>query len=158
MLLYHGSNVVVENPKLIEQNRFLDFGYGFYTTTNRDQAESFAQKVISRRGGRPILNIYEFDEGVLGELNIKRFNKPDEEWLDHVCMHRSGTYSGEKFDITIGAVANDDVYRTIQVYLSGIIDKETALKALKVKELFDQYVFSTEKAIAMIKFKEWAEV
>ena len=34
MILYHGSNMIVENPKLIEQNRFLDFGYGFYTTTN----------------------------------------------------------------------------------------------------------------------------
>lgn len=36
MILYHGSNVVVEQPKLIEQNRFLDFGYGFYTTTNKE--------------------------------------------------------------------------------------------------------------------------
>lgn len=32
MLLYHGSNVVVSEPKLIQQNRFLDFGFGFYTT------------------------------------------------------------------------------------------------------------------------------
>lgn len=35
MILYHGSNVVVSQPKLIPQNRFLDFGFGFYTTTNR---------------------------------------------------------------------------------------------------------------------------
>ncbi len=35
MILYHGSNIVVEKPRLIEQNRFLDFGYGFYTTTNK---------------------------------------------------------------------------------------------------------------------------
>lgn len=38
MILYHGSNVVVEQPRLVEQNRFLDFGYGFYTTTNKEQA------------------------------------------------------------------------------------------------------------------------
>ena len=36
MILYHGSNVIVEQPKLIRQNRYLDFGFGFYTTTNRD--------------------------------------------------------------------------------------------------------------------------
>lgn len=36
MILYHGSNVTVEYPKLIRQNRYLDFGFGFYTTTNRD--------------------------------------------------------------------------------------------------------------------------
>ena len=27
MILYHGSNVIVSEPKLIEQNRFLDFGF-----------------------------------------------------------------------------------------------------------------------------------
>ena len=35
MILYHGSNLVVSEPKLIQQNRFLDFGFGFYTTTNK---------------------------------------------------------------------------------------------------------------------------
>lgn len=41
MILYHGSNVVVDQPTLIQQNRFLDFGFGFYTTTNKAQAVSF---------------------------------------------------------------------------------------------------------------------
>ena len=50
MILYHGSNVIVDQPKLIRQNRYLDFGFGFYTTTNREQAVNFAQK--SRTDGR----------------------------------------------------------------------------------------------------------
>lgn len=50
MTLYHGSNLVISEPKLIEQNRFLDFGPGFYTTTNRAQAISFADKVVKRHG------------------------------------------------------------------------------------------------------------
>ena len=59
MILYHGSNVIVEQPKLIRQNRYLDFGFGFYTTTNRDQAVNFAQKVTDRRKtGAATLNIY----------------------------------------------------------------------------------------------------
>ena len=49
MILYHGSNVIVDQPKLIRQNRYLDFGFGFYTTTNREQAVNFAQKVTDRR-------------------------------------------------------------------------------------------------------------
>ena len=49
MILYHGSNVVVSEPKLIQQNRFLDFGFGFYTTTNKKQAIGFADKVYRRR-------------------------------------------------------------------------------------------------------------
>ena len=46
MIIYHGSNVVVSKPKLIQQNRFLDFGFGFYTTTNKKQAIPFAKKSI----------------------------------------------------------------------------------------------------------------
>ena len=96
MILYHGSNVVVEQPMLIEQNRFLDFGYGFYTTTNIEQAESFAKKVVARRGGKPFVNVYELDESVKADLlKVKKFSSADEEWLDFVSAHRNGTYEGE---------------------------------------------------------------
>ena len=27
MIIYHGSNIMVSEPKLIQQNRFLDFGF-----------------------------------------------------------------------------------------------------------------------------------
>ncbi len=158
MILYHGSNTIVEKPKLVEQNRFLDFGYGFYTTTNKDQAENFSKKVIVRRGGKPIVNIYEFDDNAHADLIVKRFSAPDEEWLDFVSEHRNGSYNGEKYDVIIGAVANDDVYRTLQVYSSGLLTKEQALEALKVKKLFNQYVFATEKALDFLKFVEAKEV
>ena len=55
MLLYHGSNIIVDKPQIIQSNRFLDFGTGFYTTTNYEQALNFAQKVTTRRKeGTPI--------------------------------------------------------------------------------------------------------
>jgi hypothetical protein len=159
MILYHGSNLIVDKPKLIEQNRFLDFGYGFYTTTNMEQAQNFAKKVVSRRGGKAVLNVYELDEKLQSELlNVKRFVAPDEEWLDFVCAHRNGTYSGESYDLIIGAVANDDVYRTLQVYGAGLLTKEQALEALKIKKLFNQYVFSTAAAIEILKFQYAQEV
>ena len=159
MILYHGSNMVVEKPRLIEQNRFLDFGYGFYTTTNQAQAENFAQKVVVRRGGTPTVNVYEIDDHIGGELlKIKHFNAPNEEWLDFVSANRNGTYDGERYDLIIGAVANDDVYRTLQVYSTGLLTKEQALEALKIKKLFDQYVFATSEAISLLKFVKSEEV
>lgn len=33
-------------PRLIEGDHTLDFGRGFYTTTNLEQAKGFAQKVV----------------------------------------------------------------------------------------------------------------
>ena len=86
MILYHGSNVVVSSPKLIQQNRFLDFGFGFYTTTNKAQAIAFADKVYKRRkeGGK-IVNIYEVDEQkAFAECSVLRFDSPDEACLDFV--------------------------------------------------------------------------
>ena len=47
MILYHGSNVIVKNPKILKANRTLDFGYGFYTTTSKEQALKWA-KIKSR--------------------------------------------------------------------------------------------------------------
>lgn len=32
MKLYHGSNIVVEKPKIFQSDRRLDFGTGFYLT------------------------------------------------------------------------------------------------------------------------------
>ena len=43
MILYHGSNVAVENPIIVKSNRTLDFGNEFYTTTSREQAYKWAK-------------------------------------------------------------------------------------------------------------------
>ena len=93
MILYHGSNVIVDYPKLIRQNRYLDFGYGFYTTTNRDQAVNFAQKVTERRRtGTATLNIYSVNETIaFRECSLLRFESPDEKWLDFVATNPQGT-------------------------------------------------------------------
>ena len=158
MILYHGSNMIVEKPKIIEPNRYLDFGYGFYTTTNKNQANNFAEKVVVRKGGIPIVTVYELNENDLEGLKVKRFDAPDEQWLDFVSANRNGTYNGERYDIIIGAVANDDVYRTLQIYESGLLSKEQAIEALKIKKLFNQYVFATEKAVKAIRFIKAEEI
>lgn len=158
MILYHGSNVVVKTPRLIEQNRFLDFGNGFYTTTNKEQAKNFAKKVVARKGGKAIVNIYEIDENISNNLKVRKFNEPNEQWLDFVAKNRSGIYSKDKYDIIIGAVANDDVYKTLQLYLNGVLTKPQALDTLKIKKLFNQYTFATEKALLVLKFINFEEV
>ena len=156
MILYHGSNVTVEKPMLVEQNRFLDFGYGFYTTTNKHQAKDFALKVTDKRKiGVATLNIYEINEIIaFKECKLLSFDAPDEKWLDFVSQNRNGTYSGEKYDLVYGAVANDDVYRTVTLYMTGILSKEQTLEALKIKKLYNQLVFTTEKSLEYIKFQE----
>ena len=154
MILYHGSNVIVSSPKLIRQNRFLDFGFGFYTTTNKMQAIAFADKVYKRRkeGGK-IVNIYEIDEQkAFAECSVLRFDSPDEAWLDFVSDNRSGSHAGEAFDFVYGPVADDDVYTTFTLYTAGVLTREQALEALKIKKLYNQLVLSSEKALSYLKF------
>ena len=38
MVLYHGSNIEVKEPKIIKSKRLLDFGTGFYLTSDYEQA------------------------------------------------------------------------------------------------------------------------
>jgi hypothetical protein len=49
MTLYYGSSVIVRTPELRYSVRALDFGRGFYTTTNEDQAAQFALKIYERK-------------------------------------------------------------------------------------------------------------
>lgn len=50
MLLYHGSNLAVERPRLLARTRALDFGAGFYLTIDPDQAARWARTTVLRRG------------------------------------------------------------------------------------------------------------
>lgn len=62
MILYHGSNVLVEKPIFIRANRTLDFGHGFYTTTSKEQAYKWA-KIKSRRenSDKGFISIYQLE-------------------------------------------------------------------------------------------------
>ena len=65
MILYHGSDVVVDNPKIIKSNRTLDFGNGFYTTTSKEQACKWASiKKNREQSENGILNIYEISDQI----------------------------------------------------------------------------------------------
>ncbi|MGN1333931.1 MAG: DUF3990 domain-containing protein [Anaerovoracaceae bacterium] len=154
MVLYHCSNMAVSQPKLVEQNRFLDFGYGFYTTTDKEQAVGFADKVTKRRKeGIRTVSVYELDkEMAFSQCSLLRFDAPDEAWLDFVYENRRGNYSGANYDLIYGPVANDDVYTTFNLYASGVLTKEQALEALKVKKLYNQLVLTSERALSFLHF------
>lgn len=155
MILYHGSNVVVDKPRILVPNRFLDFGNGFYTTTNKAQAINFADRVTDRRHvGKSSVNVYEMDDEKVNGINVLEFSAPDDEWLDFVSDNRAGTAKNGGFDLIIGPVANDDVYSTFILYSTGVLTKAQTIEALKVKKLYNQYVFTTERGLDCLKFKE----
>lgn len=154
MVLYHGSNTVVPVPRILEPTHTLDFGPGFYTTLNRDQAAAFAAKVVDRaRTGTATLNVYDFDETeAFRQCDVLRFDGPDDRWLDFVVAHRRGIPPSGFHDIVFGPVANDNVYRTLGLFMAGVLDRDQTLAALKVRPLFNQMVLATGKALSFLRF------
>ncbi|MBQ2716342.1 MAG: DUF3990 domain-containing protein [Clostridia bacterium] len=153
MIVYHGSDTIVDRPVIISAKRPLDFGGGFYVTTNKAQAEAWAVKVAYRNARKEkSINIYDFDlETAKGTLKILVFQAADEKWLDFICANRQMRYTDD-YDIAIGPVADDKVYRVVVEYENGDIDKETALKNLKTEKLCDQILFHTERSLSFLKY------
>lgn len=155
MQLYHGSIEIIERPIIPDQQRLLDFGKGFYTTTNNEQAERWAaikQKRTAKQA-KAIVTVYEFDENLFKNdtLKIKTFTQANEEWLDFVVHNRSVEAVGY-YDMVIGPVANDALYQTLTLYEAGILTKKETIARLKVHPLFDQLAFNTLKALAYLKY------
>jgi len=154
MLVYHGSNLAVEKPKLMDQMRGLDFGAGFYLTTSEEQAKRFSDIVVTRnKTGLPTISVYEFDEKTAKQtLDMVVFPEANKEWLEFICYNRLKLYKGKQHDIVFGPVANDRVYPTIQALMAGQFTIEAAIVALKPFKLFNQYCFATDKALTTLQF------
>ncbi|MBC7960855.1 MAG: DUF3990 domain-containing protein [Vallitaleaceae bacterium] len=157
MNIYHGSDVVVVKPEILQSSRLLDFGIGFYTTSKKEQAVRWAEKVSIRNNTtRKLLSVYNFEiEKAKKELSIIQFTAADEKWLKFITLNRTGKRISEEYDIVIGPVADDNVYLTVKLFETGVLDEGETLKRLKVEKLFDQILFHTEEGLRFCAFDHY---
>ena len=155
MLLYHGSNIEVHEPKLLTIQRELDFGRGFYTTSDLQQASRWAQRTAKRRGkGNPVVSVYDVNEDRFSPLKILRFEHADADWLRYVTANRQGMAVKDDWDLVIGPAANDQTMPTLMLYLDGFYDEAETIKRLLPQNLKDQYAFKTEAALSLLRCTE----
>ena len=155
MFLYHGSNVKVERPLLLKNQRELDFGKGFYTTSDLEQASRWAKRTALRLQQKDaIVSVYEMSDKPLDMLRILKFDAPDGDWLQFVVQNRKGILVLNEWDLVIGPVANDQTASVIDLYVDGIFDENDAIKRLLPQKLKDQYVLKTEPSLNAIRFLE----
>ena len=158
MILYHGSNVEVKNPKIITSEKGRDFGFAFYLTPIKEQAERMAkrkQKIV--KGSKAVVSIFEWNEKI-DELNYKNFNGSDLDWFEMVINCRSNLKFKHNFDIVEGKIADDTVGETITFVIEGFMKKEDALERLKYSKVNSQIAFCTERSLRTLKFKKSYEV
>jgi len=154
-ILYHGSLMTIEKPKIIQSSRTLDFGEGFYTTSSKKQALQWINiRLFGQEITQGVLNIYSFDESALTSTNVKtlHFKRPDEIWVDFVMENRLNKNFKHSYDIVIGPVANDRVYACFNAFENGFMNKQTLISELKTYRLIDQYLFHTEKVLQYLKY------
>ena len=162
MILYHGSNTKIAKIDLSKARPLKDFGRGFYLTEIKNQAEKMAIRVSDRFGGKPCVSTFELSNEIFNDktINILKFNGPSREWALFVMNNREKTFSNienklyngdNKYDLVIGAVANDDLVETFNLFQRGFINVEELIKQITYKNLTNQYSFHSEKAITYLR-------
>ena len=156
MILYHGTTLEIKNPEIIKSEIGRDFGFAFYTTSIKEQAERWAlrrAKIQSRRDRiciQPIVNVYEWKN--TNQLQIKTFTDASIEWLELVVKCRSELNFRHNYDIVIGKIADDNVGETVSYVIQGIMRKEDAVNRLKFEQINDQIAFCTQKSLSELTF------
>lgn len=158
MIVYHGTTEIIEKPDIKHSKRYLDFGKGFYLTSFAEQAKKWAIRKGLRQEKRAVVNVYELKDS-LKAYRVLDFHKENEQWFDFVCACRKGEEINQEYDIIIGSVANDDVFKTVDMYFRGLWDKEKVLKELRYYKMNDQICIVNQKTLdEVLEFKESYEV
>ena len=135
MIVYHGSDHIIEMPKYNSSKRTNDYGYGFYTTESIELAKEWA----CGDGRDGFVNKYVLDtEG----LSILDLNSPEYSilnWLAILAKYRSYWQKGSiaeeaknylqrnflidpsPYDMIIGCRADDSYFTFAQDFVSGAI-------------------------------------
>lgn len=157
MILYHGSNMAIEQIDLNRSNRYKDFGRAFYLSAELQQAEEMAENRADFLGGSPIVTPFSFNEELLHseDLNIKIFPHYSLEWAQFVWNNRDETQNFQHpFDIVFGPIMNDTIGVQMREYRKKKTDLQGFLEGIKYEkgETF-QYAFCTERAIKLLTRK-----
>ena len=137
MIVYHGSTEMIKVPDIEHSKKYLDIGKGFYVTTYQEQAKKWAVRKSMRQGKTAIVNVYNMENN-WEKYRVLSFEKENEKWLEFVCACRKGEDLNRDYDIIIGNVADDDVFKTVDMYFRGLWDKKKVLEELRYYKMNNQ--------------------
>lgn len=145
-IIYHGSNVEVSHPRILQNGFYKDFGYGFYCTVYEQQAKRWA---ITRHGNS-VVNTYEYEPN--DKLKVLRLQDLTEDWLAFVVDCRRGIEHA--YDVVEGPMADDRIWNFVEAYVAGNISKSAFWELTKFDYPTHQIVFCTEDALKALQFVE----
>ena len=144
-IVYHGSNVEVAVPRILQNGFYKDFGYGFYCTNYEKQAKRWAMT----KKGESVINRYEYE--LCMDLKILSFDNMTDEWLDFVAKCRMGIE--HNYDIVEGPMADDQIWNFVEGFIDGRTPRKAFWELVKFNYPTHQIVFCTEEALKTLTFK-----
>ncbi len=164
MIIYHGSEYIIENPQFGKGKKNNDYGQGFYCTEDQDLAKEWS--VTSSHDG--YINRYDFDDSKLSILNLNTLSVMA--WLAVLLENRTFEVTAplakeakeyilheflpdyKKYDIIIGYRADDSYFSFAEDFISGVISYEQLCEAIRLGDLGDQVVLKKQTAFDRLKF------
>jgi len=166
IIIYHGSQYIIENPVFGAGNPRNDYGSGFYCTRDIDLAKEWA--CTEEKDG--YANIYKLDTSDLIICNLSGAEYSILNWLALLLQNRyfrissdvagaAKAYLISKFlpdvkdvDIIVGYRADDSYFSFANSFLSGLLSLEQLEAAMYLGELGEQTVLKSEKAFRQVRY------
>lgn len=170
MILYHGSQHILENPVFHGGRRHNDYGYGFYCTEFPDLArewsvsrdhDGYLNRYELDTKGLKILNLNE--HGILTWLTVLLENRVFQ--IDTPLAQEATSYlirefhiDLEPFDIITGYRADDSYFSFARDFINGALSLMQLKDVMHLGEMGDQIVLKSERAHKRIRFLDHEEV
>lgn len=166
IIIYHGSEQIIEKPELNYGSKFNDYGQGFYCTETEELAKEWACK----RQSDGFANAYELNMNNLSVLDLEDDNHNALNWIAILLKHRTfrldsqiaiqaRDYIIDKFspdtrgvDIIRGYRADDSYFRFAEAFVENTIPLVALNDALRLGNLGIQTAPMTRKAVEALTF------
>ena len=169
MILYHGSDKIINSPQYGFGNPYNDYGLGFYCTEDKELAKEWA--CPEARNG--VANKYELDMDNFKILDLQSDQYHVLNWIAILLKNRvfvkktpiakaAEKYILEEFlpdtegyDIISGYRADDSYFSYAKDFLNNAISVEQLEYAMRLGELGNQIVLVSRHAIESIEFVDY---
>lgn len=159
-IMYHGSIEAIKESKDDVRRADLDFGWGFYVTKYKKQAERWAKKKYERaknngiKNVKPTISFYHINRQMFEKFKYKYFVPSKEiaknqEWFEF-CLN-SRLLEKHDYDIVEGPMLDSYVKDILKAYLEGSMGFEDLFLEASFNKDTHQIMFRKD-ALACLQY------
>ncbi len=169
IIIYHGSQQIVEEPKYGVGKTYNDYGQGFYCTESKELAkewacpvkkDGYANKYVLHADGLNVMHLTQGKFNILNWLAIllqnRKFdinNNVGAQAREYLLTHFLPDVTG--VDVIIGYRADDSYFSFAEDFVNNTISVRDLNVAMQLGTLGEQIVLLSPQAFEQIEFVEY---